>query len=148
MQFISCIYNIDGTAKNLGDIRAKIDDLFSEDFIYCVDGRSIDRQTFINMNRYLLENRMIATLEDIFFSDDTHIEYTVHWGNDNLSMVTHVIGVVDDGKILKLEPCPETSGVFANMLGPTWRKAIAVNIDKRILNMKTWALTQRVPRAA
>ena len=103
---------------------------------------------FMTMNKYLLENRMIATLEDIFFSDETHIEYTVHWGNDNISMVSHVTGVVDEGKIIKLEPCKETSGVFANIMGPTWRKNITVSIDKRILGMKTWALTQRVPRAA
>lgn len=138
----------DGTAKDFGEVRPYLNEIFSEDLIYCVDGRPLGMQTFINMNKYLLENRMIATLEDIYFSDDTHIEYTVHWGNDDISMVLHVIGVVDEGKIIKLEPCKETSGAFANVMGPTWRKTIAVNIDKRILGMKTWALTQRVPRAA
>ena len=138
----------DGTAKDFADVRPYFNELFSEIFIYCADGRTLDRQAFINMNKYLLDSKMIATLEDIYFSDDTHVEYTVHWGNDNLSMVSHVIGIVDEGKIIKLEPCPETSGVFANMLGPRWRKAIAVNIDKRVSRMKTWALIQRVPRAA
>jgi hypothetical protein len=138
----------DGTAKDFGDVRSHFNELFSEDLIYCLDGRPIDRQTFMSMNKYIIEHRMIATLEDIYFSDDTHIEYTVHWSNGEISMVTHVTGLVNDGKIIKLEPCPETSGVFANMLGPTWRKAIASQVDKRILSMKQWALTQRNTRAA
>lgn len=138
----------DGTVKDFGDVRSHFNELFSEDLIYCLDGRPIDRQTFMSMNKYIIEHRMIATLEDIYFSDDTHIEYTVHWSNGEISMVTHVTGLVNDGKIIKLEPCPETSGVFANMLGPTWRKAIARQVDKRILSMKQWALAQRNARAA
>jgi len=30
-------------------------------------------------------------------------------------MVTHVVALVADGKIVKVEPCEETKGVFANM---------------------------------
>ena len=143
------LHQFDGTSKDFAEVLLRFNDLFSNDLIYCVDGRPIDRQAFINMNKCLLEHRLVATLEDIYFTDDTHLEYTVHWSNGDISIVTHVTGVVsDDGKIIKLEPCPETSGAFANLLGPSWRKTIALHVDKRILGMKQWALTQRNARAA
>eukprot|EP00804_Cyclotella_cryptica_P029447 CCRYP_011277-RA/>CCRYP_011277-RA protein AED:0.33 eAED:0.37 QI:0/0/0.5/1/0/0/2/598/143 len=117
-----CAYlnEFDGTSKDLGEIRPHINELFSDDLIYCVDGKPIDRQTFICLNKYLLEHRMIATLEDIYFSDDTHIEYTVHWGNDDVSMVTHVVGLVDSGKIIKIESCPETSNEVLHQKAPSF----------------------------
>eukprot|EP00956_Cyclotella_meneghiniana_P014232 scaffold21250_cov70-Cyclotella_meneghiniana.AAC.13 len=111
------------------------------------DGRSMDRKTFVNVNQCLLENQMIATLEDVYFPDDTHIDYTVHWGNDDISIVTHFTGVVDDDQIIKLEPCRETSSALANMYGSRWKKNIALQVDKKILGMKTWALTQQYARA-
>ena len=143
------LQQFDGTTKDFDEVLLHFNDLFSKDIIYCVDGRAIDRQAFINMNKFLLEHRLVATLEDIYFSDDTHIEYTVHWSNGVISTVIRVTGVIsDDGKIIKLEPCRETSGAFANFLGPSWRKTIALHVDKRILGMRQWALTQRNARAA
>lgn len=152
----------DGESKDFSKLRPHLNELFSDDLIYCVDGKPIDRETFICLNKHLLESRMIATLEDIYFSDDNHIEYTVHWGNDHISVVTHVTGLVIDGKIIKVEPCPETSSVFANIfLGCNWKSAIAMRVDKRLMSLKElqmdkrltklkeWALTsQRASRAA
>ena len=137
----------DGTIKDFGVVQLHLNDLFSEDLIFCADGRSMDRKTFVNVNQCLLENQMIATLEDVYFPDDTHIDYTVHWGNDDISIVTHFTGVVDDDQIIKLEPCRETSSALANMYGSRWKKNIALQVDKKILGMKTWALTQQYARA-
>ena len=41
---------------------------------------------------------------------------TINYSNgENTSMVTHVEAVVAEGKIIKIEPCAETKGVYANM---------------------------------
>lgn len=150
IQLPLCKYfeQFDGRIKDFNNVRTYFDNLFSEDLIYCVDGQSMDRKSFINMNKYLIQNRMIATLEDIHFPDDTHIEYTVHWSNNDINVVTHVIGLMDGGKIIKVEPCRETSGVFANMNGSRWRKAIALQVDRNILGTKQWTLAQRMARSA
>lgn len=146
-----CAYlnEFDGTSKDFSELRPHLNGLFSDDLIYCVDGKPIDRQTFTSLNKYLLEHHMIATPEDIYFADDTHIEYTVHWANDDVSMVTHVLGLVDSGKIIKIESCPETSSAFANIfLRLDGKKAIVDGLDKKIMKIKEWALTQRASRAA
>lgn len=45
------------------------------------------------------------------------MEYTVHWGNEIVSMVSHLIALVGpEGKIIKVEPCEETKSIFANMV--------------------------------
>ena len=146
-----CAYlnEFDGTSKDFSELTPHLNELFSDDLIYCVDGRPIDRKTFICLNKYLLENRMIATIEDIYFADDTHIEYTVHWGNDDVSMVTHVVGLVDSGKVIKIESCPETSSAFANIFRRlNGKNALVDGLDKKIMKIKEWALTQRASRAA
>eukprot|EP00956_Cyclotella_meneghiniana_P001757 scaffold1934_cov76-Cyclotella_meneghiniana.AAC.11 len=152
VQLPLCKYfeQFDGNVKDFSHVRSYFDDLFSEDLIYCVDGQSMDRKAFIDMNKYLIQNRLIATLEDIHFSDDTHVEYTVNWSNDSISVVTHVIGLVDDqtSKIIKVEPCRETSGVFANMNGSRWKKVIALQVDRKILGASQWALAQKKARSA
>jgi len=58
---------------------------------------------------------MVATLEDLYFVNDNVVEYTVHWGNDHTSLVTHLIASVEDGKIVLVKPCQETNGAFASM---------------------------------
>ena len=105
----------DGTKKEFRDVRPHFDDLFSDDLIYMMDDRPINKTALMCIIKHILEERIVATLEDIYFPDDTHVEYTVHWGNEHTSMVSHVIALVSDGKILKVEPCEETKGVFANL---------------------------------
>mmetsp|Transcript_2438 Transcript_2438/g.3724 ORF Transcript_2438/g.3724 Transcript_2438/m.3724 type:complete len:248 (+) Transcript_2438:25-768(+) len=105
----------DGTKKDFDDIRPYFDDLFSDNLIHLMDGHPIGKLTFTHINKYLLEQRLVATLEDIYFVDDMHVEYTVHWSNEYTSMVTHIIAFVADGKIVKMQPCEETKGVFAGM---------------------------------
>lgn len=104
----------DGTKKEFKDIQHLFDNLFSDDLFHLMDGHPTDRNALIRLNEYMLQQRIVAVLEDIYFQDDTHVEYTVHWGNEDVSMVRHVVALVDDGKIIKLEPCEETKSVFAN----------------------------------
>mmetsp|Transcript_24293 Transcript_24293/g.43792 ORF Transcript_24293/g.43792 Transcript_24293/m.43792 type:complete len:253 (+) Transcript_24293:45-803(+) len=105
----------DGTKKDFNDIRPYFDDLFSDNLIHLMDGHPIGKPSFTRINKNLLEQRLVATLEDIHFVDDMHVEYTVHWSNEYTSMVTHIIAFVADGKIVKMQPCEETKGVFAGM---------------------------------
>jgi len=82
-----------------------------------MDGEPIDKSTFIQINEKMLQRGVVATLEDISFIDDFHVEYTVHWYyNDYNSRVTHVTALVVDKKIVKLEPCRETRSAFANRM--------------------------------
>ena len=74
-----------------------------------------DNSAFACINKQLLEQRSVATLEDIYFVGDEHVEYTVHWCNESTSLVTHVVALVVDGKIVLIKPCEETKGVFANL---------------------------------
>lgn len=108
----------DGTSKkDLTDVQTHIDNLFSDNFIHMMDGEPIDKSTFIQINEKMLQRGVVATLEDISFIDDFHVEYTVHWYyNDYNSRVTHVTALVVDKKIVKLEPCRETRGAFANRM--------------------------------
>ena len=106
----------DGTKKNFSDIRPEFDALFSQNFIHLGDGRhTMDKNTFICMTKHLLEQQMVASVEDLYFVDDTHVEYTVHWCNGETGMVVHVEAVVADGKIVKITPCVETRDVYAKM---------------------------------
>mmetsp|Transcript_21741 Transcript_21741/g.37335 ORF Transcript_21741/g.37335 Transcript_21741/m.37335 type:complete len:219 (+) Transcript_21741:160-816(+) len=105
----------DGTAKEFDDIQCYFDDLFAENMIHLMDGDPVGKETFVCMNKHFLRERFVATLEDIEFVDDTHVEYTVHWGNEHTSWVTHVKAVVVDGKIIKVQPCEETKGAYAGM---------------------------------
>ena len=107
----------DGTKKDLTDVQTHIDNLFSDNFIHMMDGEPIDKSTFIQINKKMLQRGVVATLEDISFIDDFHVEYTVHWYyNDYNSRVTHVTALVVDKKIVKLEPCRETRSAFANRM--------------------------------
>lgn len=107
----------DGTKKDLTDVQTHIDNLFSDNFIHMMDGEPIDKSTFIQINEKMLQRGVVATLEDISFIDDFHVEYTVHWYYDDYnSRVTHVTALVVDKKIVKLEPCRETRSAFANRM--------------------------------
>ena len=106
----------DGT-KNFVHLRPFFDDLFADNLIHMMDGRAIDKRCFARINQRWLDEGMIASLEDVFFVDDDHAEYTVHWSNGTRSMVTHVVAFVVDGKIVLAKPCAETESVFANMIG-------------------------------
>jgi len=67
----------DGTKKNFSDIRHEFDSLFSQNFIHLGDGRhTMDKNTFICMTKHLLEQQMVASVEDLYFVDDTHVEYS------------------------------------------------------------------------
>lgn len=103
----------DGTKKTFQDIRPQFDKLFSYKLIHLMDGHPVDKSTFICFTKQLLEQNAVATLEDIFFVDDNHVEYTVHWCGEKTSMVTHVEALVEDGRIIKITPCVETRDVFA-----------------------------------
>merc|ERR1719379_1005063 len=105
----------DGKKKDFNDVRPYFDDLFSDNLIHLMDGQPVGKSTFSSIIKNLIDQRFVATLEDLFFVDDTHIEYTVHWGNEHTSMVTHIMAVVADGKIMKMQPCEETKGAFAGM---------------------------------
>jgi len=105
----------DGTKRDFDDIRPRFDELYDDNLIHLVDGHPIDKRTFARVNERLLEQRVVATLEDIYFTDDNHVEYTVHWKSGCASMVTHVSALVVDGRIVKIEPCAETKGVFAHI---------------------------------
>ncbi|KAL7527606.1 hypothetical protein ACHAXR_002035, partial [Thalassiosira sp. AJA248-18] len=107
--------SFDGKKKDFNDIRSSFDNLFSDDLIHLMDGLPVDKQNFLCINKHLLEQSMVATLEDIYFVDDDHVEYTVHWSNEHTSMVIHVVALVEGGKIVFLKPCEETKGVFASM---------------------------------
>lgn len=105
----------DGTRKDFATVKLHFDALFSDTMIHLMDDGHlpVGKETFARINEYLLDVRAVATLEDIWFVDDTHVDYTVHWGNDVTSMVVHNVAVVADGKIIKVEPCQETKGIFA-----------------------------------
>ena len=106
----------DGSRKDFDThIRPHFDNLFSDNLIYLVDGHPVDNSAFTCINKQLREQRSVATLEDIYFVDDEHVEYTVHWCNESTSLVTHVVALVVDGKIVLIKPCEETEGVFANL---------------------------------
>mmetsp|Transcript_16490 Transcript_16490/g.23343 ORF Transcript_16490/g.23343 Transcript_16490/m.23343 type:complete len:270 (+) Transcript_16490:30-839(+) len=115
----------DGTTKELADVHIHIiDALFSDNFVHIMDSDTpIDKSSFIHINREMLKQGIVATLEDINFVDEYNIEYTVHWYyNENSSRVTHVSALVVDQKIIKLEPCVETRSAFANnMTFSSWR---------------------------
>mmetsp|Transcript_31328 Transcript_31328/g.54470 ORF Transcript_31328/g.54470 Transcript_31328/m.54470 type:complete len:82 (+) Transcript_31328:870-1115(+) len=64
----------DGTKKEFNDIQPYFDNLYSENFIHLMDGNPIDKQTYACIIKQLLEKRIVATLEDIYFVDDTHVE--------------------------------------------------------------------------
>ena len=107
----------DGTKQDMTDVHIQIiDNLFSDNFVHMMDGDTpIDKLSFIHINRQMLKQGIVATLEDINFVDEYNIEYTVHWYyNENSSRVTHVSALVVDQKIIKLEPCVETRSAFAN----------------------------------
>lgn len=112
------ISQFDGTKKGFDDIQPAFDALFSDKLIHMMDGQQpIDKQKFICVIKHLLEQQIVATLEDMYFIDDTHVEYTINYSNGkNTSMVIHVEAVVgSEGKIIKIEPCQETKGVYTNM---------------------------------
>jgi hypothetical protein len=75
----------------------------------------MDTGAFILVNNNLIKQRTMATLEDVYFVDDTHVEYTVHWCIGCMSIVTHVTAFVVDGKIAMAEPCKETMGASAHL---------------------------------
>ena len=107
----------DGQVQTHTDVQTHSDNLFSDNFIHMMDGEPIDKSTFIQINEKMLQRGVVATLEDISFIDDFHVEYTVHWYyNDYNSRVTHVTALVVDKKIVKLEPCRETRSAFANRM--------------------------------
>jgi hypothetical protein len=109
----------DGRRKDFKEIRQYFDDLFSDNVIHLMDGHPIDKSDFISINKQLLKQRMVAKLEDIYYIDNEHVEYTVGWGNEYQSMVAHVIALVVDGKIAFIKPCEETKSVFSNMMNNT-----------------------------
>lgn len=115
----------DGTKKDMADVHIHIiDNLFSDNLVHMMDSDTpIDKSSFIQINKQMLKQGIVATLEDINFVDEYNIEYTVHWYyNENSSRVTHVSALVVDQKIIKLEPCVETRSAFANnMTFPSWR---------------------------
>lgn len=101
-----------------------IDNLFSENFVHMMDGNApIDKVKFVQINQQMLKQGIVATLEDINFVDEYNLEYTVHWYyTEDSSRVTHVSALVADQKIVKLEPCVETRGAYANnMMFSSWR---------------------------
>ena len=104
-----------------------IDNLFSENFVHMMDGNApIDKLTFVQINKQMLKQGIVATLEDINFVDEYNLEYTVHWYyTEDSSRVTHVSALVADRKIVKLEPCVETRGAYANNMtfSSAWRDA-------------------------
>lgn len=108
--------SFDGTKKDFTDIQQYFDALYSDDLIHIIDGgRPINKHSLVCINKHLLEKSMVATLEDLYFVNDHIVEYTVHWGNDYTSLVTHLIACVEDGKIVLVKPCQETNGAFASM---------------------------------
>lgn len=114
----------DGAKKDLKDVQIHIDNLFSDNFVHMMDGDTpIDKPTFIQINKQMLQQGIVATLEDIYFVDEYNVEYTVHWYyNEYSSRVTHVSALVIDQKIVKLEPCLETRSAFANnMRFSSWK---------------------------
>jgi len=102
-----------------------IDNLFSDNFLHMMDGdMPIDKAAFIQINKQMLKQGIVATLEDINFVDEYNVEYTVHWYYKENSRVTHVSALVVDQKIVKLEPCAETRSAFANnMMFSSWKNA-------------------------
>ena len=134
----------DGNQKEFTDIQSDFHNLFSTNLIHLMDGHPISKDSFICLNQHLLQQCMVATLEDIYFIDDTHVEYTVHYANEHVSMVTHVMALVADGKIVKIEPCEETKGVFANIMCDKCRSNdMKVNssrrIDEQLTRIRGWA---------
>jgi len=114
----------DGTKKELKDVQIHIDNLFSDNFVHMMDGdKPIDKTAFIQINKQMLQQGVVATLEDIYSVDEYTVEYTVHWYyNEYSSRVTHVSALVIDRKIVKVEPCIETRSAFANnMRFPSWK---------------------------
>ena len=69
------ISQFDGTKKDFDDIQPAFDALFSDKLIHLMDGQHpVNKQTFICVIKHLLEQQIVATLEDIYFIDDTHVE--------------------------------------------------------------------------
>eukprot|EP01083_Nonionella_stella_P207915 754882_1 len=106
----------DGTRRDFDDVRRNFDNLFSDDLVHMMDGlHTIDKPDVARIHERLMDRRVVATLEGIHFVDDMRFEYTVHWRDDRVSMVAHIIAVVEDGKIVEMRPCKETVDVFASM---------------------------------
>ena len=135
----------DGSQKSFTDIQSDFNELFSSNFIHLMDGHPINKESFICLNQHLLQQCIVATLEDLYFVDDTHVEYTVHYANEHVSMVTHVTALVADGKIVKIEPCEETKGVFANIMCDECRNGDDAKIsgirrmDDHLTRIRGWA---------
>ncbi|KAL7498606.1 hypothetical protein ACHAWT_007780 [Skeletonema menzelii] len=121
----------DGSKQDMTDVHIQIiDNLFSDNFVHMMDGNTpIDKLTFVQINKQMLKQGIVATLEDINFVDEYNLEYTVHWYcTENSSRVTHVSALVVDQKIVKLEPCVETRSAFANnMTFSSWREGAKGN---------------------
>lgn len=105
----------DGKEKDFDVVRPCLDDLFSQNVIHLIDGFPMHTGAFILVNKNLLKQRAIATLEDVYFVDDTHVEFTVHWCIGRTSIVINVTAFVVDGKIAMVEPCEETMGASAHL---------------------------------
>lgn len=128
----------DGTKKSFRDILPYFDDLFSDTLIHMLDGHPMDKSAFRCINEQLLEQRMVATLEDIYFADDSHVEYTVHWSNGCASVVSHAVALVVDSKIVLVKPCEETKSVFANMID-NCRSGRINPLQNQFKNFRGWA---------
>ena len=62
----------DGTKKDMTDVHIQIiDNLFSDNFVHMMDGITpIDKLTFVQINKQMLKQGIVATLEDINFVDE------------------------------------------------------------------------------
>jgi hypothetical protein len=132
-----------GKEKDFDVIRPCFDNLFLQNVIHLIDGFQMDTGAFILVNKYLLKQCAIATLEDVYFVDDTHVEYTMHWCIGRTSIVTHVTAFVVDGKITMVKPCKETMGASAHLFSVCCQDYRCKRLSKSI-SFEGWSSKRKV----
>ena len=110
----------DGTTKEFGPAQKKlVDGLFHSDLQLVSAGTKIGLSMHKKNIETFLTNATKCEVLEFKVLDATHIEYKVTVQNAKINMTGHSIGTLKDGKLVLVEPKPESKADYEKIFGKT-----------------------------
>ncbi|KAL7467173.1 hypothetical protein ACHAXS_007445 [Conticribra weissflogii] len=107
----------DGKIKSFGTMENAFEDLFHDDFVNTTDGLNmVTKGELKNAARLILSQRVNMDLLTFDYINENHFEATVRIEKEDVDFVAHIIGTINDGKLIKLVPCDDVNEIIDFMM--------------------------------
>jgi len=128
MQKINAYIRVyDGKSKSYSEMEGAFEDLFHDEFVHTMSERPIDKYQLRETVKTFLSAGTKAELLLFKPLDHTTFEVRLHFANHLADTCTHSMGIIKDGKIVKLEAYGDAIETYKK-----WEKIVELSTAKYV----------------